>query len=72
MKIFVKVKLRAKEPKVEKIDKTHFLVVVKEMPIEGKANAAVEKAIAKYFKTAASNVRIISGRTSRQKVVDVS
>lgn len=71
MKIFVKAKPRAKEEKVEQVSEDHFVVAVKEPPVGGKANEAIRKAIAQYFKVPPSEVSIISGYTSRQKVVEV-
>ena len=71
MKIFVKVKPAAKEEKVEKIDDANFYVQVKEPPIEGRANMAVIKALADYFGVAQSDVRIISGFTSRLKTIEI-
>ncbi len=71
MKIFVKAKPGAKEEKVEKIDDIHFAVSVKEPPVQGKANQAIIKALAEYFTVPSSNVRIIAGLTSRQKIIEI-
>ncbi len=71
MKIFAKVKPNAKEEYVEKINETHFSVSVKEPPREGRANWAVERAMGKYFGVPSSSVRIVSGHTSREKVIEV-
>lgn len=71
MKIFVSAKPNAKETKVEPLSETHFKVSVQEPPIQGKANAAIVKALADYFKISQLNVRIISGFTSRQKTIEI-
>lgn len=71
MKIFVKVKPEAKQEKVEEIDDTNFKVWVKEPPEKGRANRAVLKVLADYLNTSQSNVRIISGNTSRNKVIEI-
>lgn len=71
MKIEVQAKPGAHEERVEKIDETHFVVAVKEPPIQGRANAAIVRALAAYFKVASSRVRIISGYTLRNKVIEV-
>ncbi len=71
MKIFVKAKPNAKEEKMEKINETNFIVAVKEPPVQGKANAAIIKALAGYFNTAPSAIRFVSGFSSKQKVFDV-
>jgi len=71
MKIFVKVKSRAKQEKIEKIDDTNFKVWVKEPPEKGRANRAVLEILADYFDTSQSNIKIISGNTSRTKIIEV-
>ncbi len=57
---------------MEKIDDTHFEVSVTAPPVKGLANQAIVKAVAEYFKIAPSRVRIISGFTSRQKVLEIN
>ena len=71
MKIFIKAKPGAREEKVEKVDETHFVVAVREPPVAGRANMAIIKVMAEYFKVAPSRARIISGFTSRQKVLEI-
>lgn len=71
MKIFVKAKPRSKEEKIEKVDGDHYVVSVKEPPVEGRANRAIIRLIAEFFNTSPSRVSIISGHTSRQKIVEV-
>jgi len=71
MKIFVKVKPRAKEEKVEKIDDINFRVQVTQPPEKGKANMAVVKALAGYFNVNRSNVQIVSGSSSKLKVIKI-
>jgi uncharacterized protein YggU (UPF0235/DUF167 family) len=44
---------------------------VKEPPAEGKANHAVLRAVAEYYRVAPSDVRILSGHTSRRKLLEV-
>lgn len=71
MKISVKVKLRAKEEKCEEISENNFVVFVKEAPFHGRANEAVVKILAKYFGVLKSQVKIISGLKSRQKIIEI-
>lgn len=71
MKIFVKVKPNAKETKVEKLDEDHFEVWVKELPVKGRVNDALVKMVAEYFSIPQANVRIIHGRTSKQKIIEI-
>jgi hypothetical protein len=72
MKIFVKVKPKAKEKKVIKVSDTNFKVWVKEPPEKGRAIRAVLKALADYFGTSLSNIKIISGSTSKLKIIEVT
>lgn len=71
MKISVKVKLRSKEEKIEKIDDDNFVVWVKELPIENKANEAIIRVLADYFNISRANISIISGFKSRQKTIEI-
>lgn len=72
MKINVKAKPNSREEKVEKIDEQNYVVSVKEPPIKGKANEAIRNALAVYFKTGSSRVKIVSGYTSRNKIIEIS
>lgn len=49
MKLFVAVKLGLKEEKMEKIDDSRLRVSVKEPPRDGRADAAIVRAVADYF-----------------------
>lgn len=71
MKIFIKAKPRARKNKVERIDDFHFIVSVTEIPKKGKANQAIIKILADYFKVPFQSVKIISGHTSRQKIIEI-
>jgi uncharacterized protein len=71
MKIFVKAKPNSREEKVDKIDDLNYVVSVKEPPIKGKANEAIRNALAVYFKTASAKVKIVSGFSSRNKIIEI-
>ncbi len=71
MKIIVKAKPNSKKETVEKISDLNYIVCVKEPPINGKANEAIRNALAVYFKTGTVNVKIISGYTSRNKIIEI-
>jgi uncharacterized protein (TIGR00251 family) len=71
MKINVKAKPSSRQEKVEKIDDQNFVVSVTEPPEKGKANDAIRNALAVYFKTGSSRVKIVSGYASRNKVVEI-
>lgn len=71
MKIFVTAKPGSKEVYVEKVDDTHFVVSVKEPPIQGRANTAIIGLLSEYFGMRKSQIRILSGYTSRQKTIKI-
>lgn len=85
MKIIVQVKAGAKVEKVEETKSTPpvakgdhlplvrggYTVWVKAPAKEDKANAAVIKALARYFDTAKSNIEILSGLKSKSKVIEI-
>ena len=53
------------------VNSGEIIVGVMARPEKGKANEEVIKKIAKYFGVPKSFVRIISGATSRKKIVEV-
>lgn len=59
------------DPPAGRAGETHFVVAVKEPPVQGRANAAIVRALAEHFDVALSRVRIISGYTARQKVIEI-
>jgi len=71
LKIGVKVKAGSGREKIEKIDDANYAVWVKAKPTDGKANEAVVKALSKHFDTAKSNITLVTGRTSKQKIFSI-
>lgn len=69
MRHFVQVKLHRDFVEVKG---DTIVVGVKAKPVGGKANAEVVKKIAGYFNVPVSRVTIISGHTSRRKVVEIT
>lgn len=51
---------------------SRFIVAVKEPPADGRANRAIERAVAGYFKVPPSRVRIVSGHASREKIIEIA
>lgn len=70
MKLSVRVKTNAKKECVTVVDGV-YTVSVKALPIDGKANSAIEKLLAQHFNVAPSLVRVVSGNTARQKIIEV-
>jgi len=80
MKIFVKAKTGQKENKVtppplklisHPEDESWYIVSTKERPVEGRANEAIAKLLAEHFSVSRTQVRLISGATSKRKVFEI-
>ena len=72
VRITVTVSPGARSERVERIDESRLRVAVIEPPREGRANAAVVSAVARFFGVPASAVRIVHGATSRSKVLEIN
>jgi uncharacterized protein (TIGR00251 family) len=72
MKIFVHVTPNAKTSEVTKLDENSFKVRVDAAPIKGKANIRLLEILSEYFQVPKSSIRILKGRGSRCKLVEVS
>lgn len=71
MKITVHVKPNARVEEIRQTSNAEFSVSVKEPPVGGKSNEAVERVLAVYFDIARSRIRIVSGKTSKNKIVEI-
>jgi uncharacterized protein (TIGR00251 family) len=71
MRIQVRVKPNSKTQEVSQ-EGNSFAVKVKEPAREGRANQAVIKLLAEHFGVPKSQVRILSGLTSKNKVIEVA
>jgi len=73
VRIKIVVKPNSKQPGV-KIDseKKYLQISVKSPPAKGKANKEVLKLLAKQLETSTGNLSIVSGQTSRDKVILVT
>ncbi len=71
MKIAVVVHPNSKKERIEKdlLDNLH--VYVNKPPLEGKANKATTSALADYFKTGKTNVKLVSGAKSKYKIFEI-
>ncbi|HTY39581.1 MAG TPA: DUF167 domain-containing protein [Candidatus Paceibacterota bacterium] len=71
MRIFVKAKPRARAVNVQRVDEENYIVAVTEPPEKGRANIAIEAALAEHFHVPKARVRIVMGRTAREKMVEI-
>jgi hypothetical protein len=61
----------SKKPRIEKDLFNSLHVYVSEPPLEGKANNAIRDALTKYFEVKKSDILIISGEKSKNKIFEV-
>ncbi len=71
MIIKVKVKPNSSEDKISRIDECNYEVSVREKAEKGKANLALIKILAKHFNTPTSKIKIKSGMTSHNKIIEI-
>ena len=72
MKISVHIKPNSRHrEEVMKNDDDTLTVYVKAPAIEGRANAAAIKLLAKHLKVASSNVKLVRGATSKYKIFEI-
>ena len=72
MKIHIKVKPGSKAgPKIEVLPDNSYLIYIRQIAADGKANEAVIDLLSKYFNTAKSNIKILRGHTSKYKVIEI-
>jgi len=70
MRISVKVTPRSSQKKVVN-EGDMYKVYVHESATDGKANTAVISLLAKYFSISKSDVRIVKGLSSRNKIIEI-
>ena len=72
MKISVHIKPNSRHrEEVVKNDDDTLTVYVKAPAIEGQANAAAIKLLAKHFKVVSSKVKLVRGATSKYKIFEI-
>ena len=71
MKIFVQVKPNSKERTVDEIGENRYLVRLKSKPQDNMANMELVEVIAEYFNKPKWAVKIVSGKKSRSKILEV-
>lgn len=69
VKIKIKTHPGSSREKIVKISEDNYEIWIKEKPLDGKANAYLEKFLKKEFK---KPVKIISGLSSRNKIAEIS
>ena len=70
MKVLIRVKPNSKDEGIVQ-EGDIFTVRVREPPREGKANQAVIKLLAQHFGVPRSQIRILSGLRSKNKIIEL-
>ena len=71
MKISIIVKTNAKKEALTQLDSTHYEARLTAVPIEGKANKALAKLLARHFKVAPSSIEIVGGAHAKHKIIEI-
>jgi uncharacterized protein len=71
LRIHVQAHPGARVERVELVDQDCLGVWVSARPIEGQANAAIERVLAAALKLRPRHVKIVGGGTSRRKIVEI-
>jgi uncharacterized protein (TIGR00251 family) len=71
MKISVRVVPKASKAEIEKISESEYRVRLTKAPADGEANEQLVKLLSKHFGVAKSLVRIVSGATGRNKIIEI-
>lgn len=72
MKLAVFVHPNSKKPRVEKGLLGSLHIYVSALPLEGRANQAVAKALAEHLGVAKSRVVLVKGAKAKQKVFEIN
>ena len=70
-KINLRVIPRARQNKIDVDEKGIYRVHITAAPVDGAANAAVIKMMAEYFDIPKSQIKIVRGETSRDKIIEI-
>ena len=72
MRFVVIINPGARRQKIVKVDEGSYKVWVKARPVRGQANAEMTEVLARYFGVRKGAVRIVLGKTAREKLVEVT
>jgi uncharacterized protein (TIGR00251 family) len=67
----VRLQPKSSQARIERLDHLNFKVWVMAPPVDGQANEALVELLSKDLGVAKSRIHLVSGHTSRQKVVRI-
>lgn len=71
MRIYIKVSPRSAKNEVVKVSEGEYKVKLTAPPVDGQANEALIKLLAKFFGVSKSAINIVGGKTAKIKMVDI-
>lgn len=71
MKIWVKVQPGSSREEISDCSGNELKIYLKVSPVDGKANKDLIGILAKHFKVKKSGIRIVTGKQSRNKLVEI-
>ena len=72
MRIYIKVSPRSSKNEVVKVSEGEYKVKITAPPVDGQANEALIKLLAKFFGVSKSAINIVGGKTAKIKMVDIA
>ena len=72
MKIKIRVKPNSKQQKVEELEYGSLVILLKSLPIKGKANQELIKLLAKRYQVNKSQIIMKSGLSSNNKLIEIT
>lgn len=72
IRLKVRIQTKARTPGIEELGPQEFKVRVAALPVKGAANREVIKLIAAHFRLPPSQVRIIRGHKSKEKLIELN
>ena len=72
MKVQIVAHPNSKKARIEEDLLSTLHVFVNEPPLDGRANAAITNSLAKYYKIPRSQIILVSGEKSKNKVFEIS
>lgn len=71
MRIYAKVIPRSSRNEVMEIAKNEYKIKVTAPPVDGEANQAVIKILAKHFGVSKNSIEIVGGKSAKVKIIDI-
>jgi len=71
MRIYVKVSPRSSKNEIVKISEGEYKVKLTAPPVDNQANEMLVKLMAEYFGVSKSNIKILSGKTAKIKLLEI-